>query len=154
MQTIEDLKVRIALLTPDLLKQINKRLQDNFYEVKSARSDVSNESLNLARDDKNPGIVEMHELIKRWDVNCKELPNIVDHLAVSRPLHEDGKSFIYYLFEICFLAERVCRKYDKFVFLKNEVEQSLRFLRAFDELNSKQNSERIDAIQQKIGDPK
>ncbi|KAI6191993.1 hypothetical protein M3Y97_00287800 [Aphelenchoides bicaudatus] len=132
LQTIEDLKVRISLLTPELLTRINKRLQENFYEAKSARSDVSNESLNLARDDKNTGISEMYELIKNWDTSCKELPNIINHLSASRQLHED--------------AERVCRKYDKFVALKAEVQKSLQFLRAFDELNAKQNEERMSRV--------
>jgi hypothetical protein len=95
LQTIEDLKVRITVLTPELLQRVNKRLQENFYEGgKSARSDVSNESLNLARDEKSPGIGEMYELIKRWDANCKELPSVVSHLAASRQLHEDSKSIV------------------------------------------------------------
>jgi hypothetical protein len=104
LKTLDDLKVRISILSPDLLSRINKRIQENNHESKSARSDTSNEQLSLARDDKN-GIAEMHELIARWDSSCKKLPDIISHLTASRQLHEDGNTSIFLIFN-CF--SRTC----------------------------------------------
>lgn len=89
VKALEELKVRISILSSELVARINKRIQESSYEMKSARSDVSTDSGNIPHDDKS--IVEMHELIKRWDTSCKELPNVVGHLTASRQLHEDGK---------------------------------------------------------------
>ncbi|KAI6198264.1 hypothetical protein M3Y99_01892400 [Aphelenchoides fujianensis] len=88
LKTVEDLKTRIALLTPDIVQKIHKRIKENT-QVNSARSDVSVEAA-YPRDEKHSGIAEVHELVKRWDERCKELPNLVAHLAACRPLQQDA----------------------------------------------------------------
>jgi hypothetical protein len=98
LKKLEELKLRVTILTPELIGRINKRLQESSREINSARSDASHDSLSMIREDKSSGLGEMHELIKRWDARCSELPNIVSHLVASRQLHEDGKLYHFQTF--------------------------------------------------------
>jgi anti-sigma28 factor (negative regulator of flagellin synthesis) len=56
-----------------------------------------------------------------------------------------------YFSSLIVLAERVCQKYAQLMSLKDDIEKSLQFQQKFDELNSKNNAERIESIKQRIG---
>ncbi|KAI6205074.1 hypothetical protein M3Y94_00751300 [Aphelenchoides besseyi] len=131
---LEDLKVRVTLLTTDLVHKIHKRIKENA-QANSARSDVSVETSYL-RDENQSGLTEMHELVKNWDKRCKEIPNIVDHLATTRTQQQD--------------ASRVIKKYAKLSTIKTDIEKTLAFQRELDTLNKKRNEHRLNEIKQRI----
>lgn len=90
-EVTEGLAAKVSLLDPEKLPQIDSRLQAVLNKLNNINKAKKQDGAEQAATDKK--VIEIFELMQKWDSVCASVPSIIYRLESLKELHQQAADF-------------------------------------------------------------